>query len=103
MSHALILAACPTKESAKTIASKLVEERLAACVQMLPIDSVYLWQGRICDGSETLLLIKSKAERFEAISAQIQALHPYEVPEIILLPITDGLPSYLAWIDNCTK
>jgi len=80
----------------------LIKQRLVACVQMLPIDSVYLWKGEICEDGEVMLFIKSKTELFSEISAAIQENHPYEVPEIVQIPITDGLPEYLQWIGECT-
>ena len=80
----------------------LVEQRLAACVQMFPIESVYLWKGKICEEGEVMLLIKSRTELFDKIAATIRQVHPYEVPEIVQMPITDGLPEYLQWIEECT-
>ena len=103
MDHALILTTCKSRESADTIAGLLVKERLAACVQRMPIESTYLWQGEICNDAEIVLFIKSKAELFDEISAKIREVHPYELPEIILLPITNGRPDYLRWIEDCTK
>ena len=72
-------------------------------MQMLPIESVYLWQGKICDEKETVLLIKTKTDLFDKIKSVIKENHSYEVPEIIQIPITNGLPEYLKWIDECTK
>ena len=103
MAYALTLSACPDRESAVRIAKLLVVERLAACVQQLPIESTYHWKDEVVTGTEVLLLIKSKAEHFEQISTLIQANHDYELPEIIQIPITDGLPGYLRWIDDCTR
>ena len=70
---------------------------------MLPIESVYLWKGEICDEHEIALLIKSKAELFDKITAAIKENHPYEIPEIIQILITGGLPEYLNWIDECVE
>ena len=103
MAYTLILSTCPTRESAEKISGLLVAQRLAACVQRLPIESTYLWKGEVATGTEVALLIKSKAEHFEKISALIQENHEYELPEIIQLPITGGLPAYLGWIDDCTN
>ena len=100
--YSMILATCPTMDEARKIAKILVEGKLAACVQILPIESVYIWEGEICESGELLLLIKSKAVLFEAIKAAVLAEHSYQVPQIIQLPITEGLPEYLGWIDeNC--
>ena len=101
--YSAIMATFPDNESAKKIAKLLVERRLAACVQMFPINSVYLWKGEVCDENEIMLFIKSRTALFEQISAAIKENHSYEVPEIIQLPITDGLPDYLNWIDGCVS
>ena len=100
--YSIIIATYKDKESAKEAAGTLVENRLAACVQILPIDSVYLWQGEICSDSEALLLIKSKTELFDKVAKVIMENHEYELPEIIQVPITCGLPEYLKWIANST-
>ena len=98
--YSIVITTAADRESAKSLAKLLVEKQLAACVQMFPIESVYLWQGKVCDGNETALLIKSKTTLFSKILAAIKENHAYEVPEIIQIPITDGLPEYLAWIAN---
>ena len=103
MAYAVIVTTCGCRESAEKIAGLLVKERLAACVQRMPIESSYLWKGEICNDAEIVLLIKSRAALFEEVSAKIREHHPYELPEIILLPIEDGLPEYLQWIDDCTS
>ena len=100
--YSMIIATAADRESAKSIARLLVEKQLAACVQMFPIESVYFWQGKICEDNETALFIKSKTALFSKISAAIKENHAYEVPEIIQIPVTDGLPEYLAWIADCT-
>ena len=101
--YSMIISTCADKETAKAIAKVLVETRLAACVQMFPIQSVYLWKDKICDEGEIMLFIKSKASLFDKISAVIKENHTYEVPEIILVPIKNGLPEYLNWIDDCLR
>ena len=101
--YSMVVATAADKESAKSIAKLLVEKRLAACIQMFPIESVYFWRGEICGDNETLMFIKSKTTLFSKISAVIKENHAYEVPEIIQIPITGGLPEYLAWIADCTK
>ena len=76
-------------------------EGLAACVNILPpMRSIYTWKGKIEDASEQLLVIKSAAARFPAIRDRLRSLHPYELPEIIAVPIVDGLPEYLAWLNH---
>jgi periplasmic divalent cation tolerance protein len=88
---------------AKRIAGLLVEGRLAACAQLIPIESVYLWQGKVCDEGEVMMLIKSKTVLFDKIAAVIRENHSYEVPEIVRFPLTGGLPEYLKWIDDCVE
>ena len=102
--YLLVLCTCPDQESATRIAERLVDERLAACVSLVPgLTSIYRWQGAIKREAEVLLLVKTVAGRFAALSERLRALHPYEVPEIIALPITAGLPDYLSWMTTCTQ
>jgi len=96
----MVITTCADKEAARQLAGVLVEARLAACVQMMPIESVYTWQSKVCTEDETMLLIKTKAALFDKLAAAIKEAHSYEVPEIIQLPITDGLPEYLQWIES---
>lgn len=97
----IVLTTCPDVQAAGRIARALVEENLAACVNILPpMRSVYRWKGKIEETSEQLLIIKIASARFPAVMDRIRALHPYELPEIIALPITDGLPEYLAWLNQ---
>ena len=97
----IVLTTCPDKACAERIAQTLVEEGLAACVNILPpMHSIYRWKGKIEQATEQLLVIKSTVARFPAIRERIQALHPYELPEIIAVPIADGLPGYLAWLSH---
>jgi len=99
--YSIIITTTADKDSARKIAKLLVEKRLAACVQMFPIESIYYWQDKICEENEITLFIKSKTALFEEIKAAIRENHVYEVPEIIQIPITNGLPEYLKWIDDC--
>ena len=101
--YSIIIATTADKESAKKIARLLVEKHLAACGQMFPIESLYFWKDKICEESETMLFIKSRTELFDEIKAVIKENHAYEVPEIVQIPITDGLPEYLKWITDCTR
>ena len=100
--YSLIITTFADKDTAKKTAKFLVEQNLAACVQMFPIESIYLWKGEICDENEIVLFIKSRTALFAKISAAIREKHPYEVPEIIQIPIIGGLPEYLNWVDDCT-
>lgn len=100
----LLLSTCPDAASAERIAHALVSERLAACVTRLPgARSTYRWQERIEHAEEVQLLIKTTTGRLDAAIARLQALHPYALPEAIALPVSAGLPSYLAWIDAETR
>jgi len=95
----LVLTNCPDEESANAIALALVEERLAACVSIMPrVQSVYRWQGAVESATEIPLFIKSTATNYPALEAAIRDRHPYQVPEIIALPVEHGLPAYLDWI-----
>jgi periplasmic divalent cation tolerance protein len=92
------------KDEAEQIAQMLVEQRLAACVQVIgPIQSTYRWQGAIETSSEWQCLAKSREELFPEIEAAIRKIHPYEVPEILAVPVCAGNPSYLAWLDGEVK
>ena len=102
--YQLVLTTCPDMEAAERLAQALVTERLVACVNILPITkSIYLWKGKVESAAEQLLIMKSVARAFRAIQKRILELHPYELPEVIAVPIADGLPDYLAWIRNPDK
>jgi periplasmic divalent cation tolerance protein len=89
------------REDAERIGRALVEARLAACVQIAgPVTSIYRWKGRIEQAGEWLCLIKSRAEHYRAVEQTIRSLHPYELPEIIALPIACGSRDYLDWLHN---
>ena len=99
METLLVLTHLPNAESARTLAQRLLELRVAACVNFLaPCRSLYRWQGKIEDAEEVPLLIKTTAARYDALEAAIRAGHPYELPEIIAVPVACGLPGYLAWV-----
>jgi periplasmic divalent cation tolerance protein len=98
------LTSCPSEEVARRISRALVEERLAACVTILPTGrSTYRWQGAIEEADELLCVIKTTADRIEALRERLPALHPYEVPELIVLDVAGGLPAYLAWLKRETR
>lgn len=99
MTVLLACSTCPDTQTASAIARALVEERLAACVSHLPgLASTYRWQGAVESASEVLLLIKTTADRVEALSARLRELHPYELPELVAVEVRAGLPDYLAWV-----
>ena len=100
----VVLSACATEREAEAIARRLVEKRLAACVNLIPrVRSIYRWQDRIEDAKETMLVIKSTRGLFADLSKELSAMHSYQVPEIIALPIVEGSDSYLDWIGRETR
>ncbi len=100
----LVISNLPDRASAEKLALALVEKRLAACVNILsPCRSMYRWEGKIEDVEEHPVLIKTTVERYPALEAAIRAAHPYELPEIIAVPLAAGLPAYLEWVDDETR
>ncbi len=99
----VVLVTCPNRRTAETIARALVEERLAACANIVPgLTSVYRWKGDICRDREVLTLLKTRRSRFAALARRVRELHPYSVPEIVALPLVAGSPPYLAWVMDST-
>ena len=99
----VVLCAVPTDFDAESLASELVEQSIAACVQIgACVTSIYKWQGALEKSQEKLLIIKSRGERFDAIEAAIKARHPYSVPEVIVLPVLAGHAPYLEWLAAAT-
>src|ERR1700723_3285692 len=99
----IVLSTTGSEDEARKVAHELIERRLAACVNILPqVESIYRWQGKIETGREWLLLIKTTAERFTAISDTIRELHSYELPECIAIEIEDGSPEYFRWLSDST-
>jgi len=97
--YLIAFCSCPDEAVAARLAEVLVEERLAACVSRLPgATSVYRWEGRIQKDPEVLMVIKTTGERLGTLTARIEELHPYEVPEIIAVPLEGGSERYLAWL-----
>jgi periplasmic divalent cation tolerance protein len=102
--YRLILSTCPDRRTAGRLAKRLVGERLAACVNVIPVArSVYRWKGKIESAKEMLLVIKARAADYKRIEARIRMLHPYTLPEIIAIDITQGSARYLAWIKDPDK
>jgi periplasmic divalent cation tolerance protein len=100
----LAITSCPSAEVATRLARALVDEHLAACVTVLPgARSTYRWAGAVEEAEELVCVIKTCADRVDALRARLPALHPYEVPELVVMEITDGLPAYLAWVVAATR
>ncbi len=99
MTTLLVITTLPDPDMAEDLARILIEGRFAACVNILaPCRSVYRWQGLVQASLEVPLLIKTSAERYDALEAEIRKRHPYELPEIVAVPFAAGLPGYLAWV-----
>jgi periplasmic divalent cation tolerance protein len=99
-----VLTTAPNAEVGALIARALVEERLAACVNVIPgVRSIYRWEDEVQDDPEVVLIIKTRADRCEALAARIKDLHPYDVPEVLVLPAVGGSGPYLAWIETETE
>jgi periplasmic divalent cation tolerance protein len=99
----LALSTFPDRETAQRISNQLVTEKFAACANILPaIESVYRWKEKIETGTETLVFFKLSEDRQSLFQEKLRSLHPYEVPEIIFIPVASGLPEYLGWVaENC--
>lgn len=99
----LALTTCPDEAAASALSRSLVESGLAACVSRLPLTaSVYRWRGAVVEEAEVLLLVKTTRARWPDLAARLPSLHPYEVPELLALPVAEGLPAYLAWLAEAT-
>ena len=98
----VLMTTAPTREEAQDIAKLLIAEKLAACVQLLPIESFYTWQDKTQNEAEVLLLVKTRAALFDTAIARIKAAHSYAVPEIVALPFAAGFPGYFDWIGQVT-
>lgn len=103
MDALLVITSLPDAETARALAARLVEQRVAACVNILaPCHSLYRWEGKVEEGEEVPLLIKTSAARYAALEEAIRAYHPYELPEIVAVRIEKGLPDYLVWVAAST-
>lgn len=98
--YAVVLVTTASEAQAQEIARVLLLEKLAACINIFPVNSLYIWQGELTSDDEWQLLIKTNLNQFDLLSQKIKELHTYEVPEIIALPIINGSKSYLNWIDS---
>ena len=97
----VVFSACDSEDQAGKIAHALVDQKLAACVNIVPgARSIYRWKGQIEDAAEWLLIIKSRRDLMDQLRAAISNIHSYEVPELLAIPVVDGSESYLAWLDR---
>jgi periplasmic divalent cation tolerance protein len=100
----VVFVTLPDADLATDLAKTLVTEKLVACVNILPgLRSVYAWEGKVCDEKEILCVLKTRRALFAAVRERVTALHPYQVPEIIALPLVDGNAPYLAWLRGETR
>ncbi len=99
----LALSTFPDAETVRRISNELVAQKFVACANILPsVESIYTWKGKIEKADETLVFFKLSEDRQTAFQEKLRSLHPYDVPEIIFVPISSGLPDYLRWVaDNC--
>ena len=101
-SYAVVLTTAKSLEDARDLAEKVLREKLAACVQLLPISSLYTWKDAVAEESEVLLLLKTREELYSELEKAILSVHKYETQEILQLQVAQGLPAYLGWIDDVT-
>lgn len=104
MEPVVVLITVPDEATARKIGKPLVEEELAACVNIVPgLRSIYRWEGKTCDDPELLLVVKTRRACFEALERRVRELHPYTVPEVIALPVVEGSAPYLDWLAASTR
>jgi periplasmic divalent cation tolerance protein len=100
----VVLITAPSSRTAGSIGRKLVTEGLAACVNIIPrLTSIFIWQSRLCNEKESLMLVKTVRSRFRQLEKRVKQLHPYTVPEIIALPVVSGSSDYLKWVRGATR
>jgi periplasmic divalent cation tolerance protein len=98
--HLVVLVVAESEAQARRIARRLLQNKLAACVNFVPIESMFLWQGAIQEEEEVLMIIKTRTESFDELMSAVKVTHSYDVPEIIALPVVMGSRQYLKWIDD---
>jgi periplasmic divalent cation tolerance protein len=104
VSETISFTTCKDRRQAASIARALVKEKLAACVNIVPaVASIYVWKGKLEQGREVLLLIKSRAALSKRLTARVKELHSYSVPELVTIPIASGNPDYLRWVRESTR
>lgn len=103
MEYIMVITTCSSQDEAQSIASGIVEQKLAACVQVSPITSYYTWQSKVCCEPEIRLTMKTRPGLYNALEAFILGHHTYDVPQIVKIPIAGGFKPYLDWIDDTTR
>lgn len=103
MDYAVVITTCGSREEAEKLAARIVDRKLAACVQLSSITSYYTWEGEVNNDPETKLLIKTRKDLYDRLESFIKENHSYDVPEIISLPVQSGSKAYLDWIDEVTR
>ena len=98
----MVITTAPGRDEAESLAEGILGNRLAACVQRSDIRSFFLWEGALLREEEVVLTIKTTEKRYAELEAYIREYHPYDVPEVVKLPVTGGLPGYLGWLDSTT-
>jgi len=97
----VVLVTAPSEAMALELGRRLVDDRLAACVSVMPgVTSIFMWEGKREEASEALLVIKTRAERYPALQQRVLELHPYSVPEVLALAVEAGAPAYLRWVQD---
>ncbi len=96
--YGIVLVTAPSREVADAIATTLVQEKLAACVNLMPVTSIYTWEKQLHQDDEWQLIIKTELDHFSDLESRVLVLHPYDVPEIVAVPLSAGTPAYLSWI-----
>ena len=102
MTYCIVISTCENREKAKSLSKQILKSRLAACVQLSEIASLYHWEGEIVEDQEIKLLIKTKDQDYKKLKNLIIKVHSYQIPEIIKIPISDGYEKYLGWISDET-
>jgi periplasmic divalent cation tolerance protein len=102
-SYIVILVTTIDKQEAEKISQQLLEERLIACANIFAVSSIFHWSGKTETAEECLILMKSRLDLFEKVSERVKALHSYEVPEILALPVVKGSADYISWLSSCLK
>ena len=100
----VVFTTCGSEEEARKLAAALIEKRMAACVNIAaPVTSVYRWKGKLEEAKEWMLIIKSRRERFEELRVVLEGAHSYELPEVLAIPVVEGSPNFLAWVEDETR